>query len=96
MGIDYMKIISAYLAIISIAAIIITIYDKSAAKRKKWRISENTLMTVAALGGAAAMLLTMILIRHKTKHIKFMAGLPLIMVVHVIFALFIARFILNQ
>ncbi len=89
-----MKIISAYLAIISIAAIIITIYDKSAAKRKKWRISENTLMTVAALGGA--MLLTMILIRHKTKHIKFMAALPLIMVVHVIFALFIARFILNQ
>ena len=91
-----MKIISAYLAIISIAAIIITIYDKSAAKRKKWRISENALMTVAALGGAAAMLLTMILIRHKTKHIKFMAGLPLIMAVHVIFALFIARFILNQ
>jgi uncharacterized membrane protein YsdA (DUF1294 family) len=30
------------------------------------------------MGGAIAMLLTMYAIRHKTKHIKFMLGIPLI------------------
>lgn len=68
-----------YFAAISLISAIVTAYDKIAAKKpKKRRIRESTLMLLAALGGALFMYLTMQLIRHKTRHLKFMAGLPLI------------------
>lgn len=39
-------------------------------------------MTFAALGGAAAMYVTMKAIRHKTLHKKFMVGLPVFIILH--------------
>jgi len=65
-------------ALISIAASIAAIVDKVRAERHEWRIPENKLLLLAAFGGASAMLLTMLIIRHKTRHRKFMAGLPII------------------
>ena len=75
--------IAAYLAAISLLAVIITIHDKSAARRHKWRVRESTLLLVSALGGSAAMLTTMLLIRHKTKHAKFMVGVPVIIALQI-------------
>ena len=64
-------------AVMSVNAVLITVYDKRAAKRRERRVPERTLMTVGALFGAAAMFLTMLVVRHKTLHAKFMVGLPL-------------------
>jgi len=61
--------------------------DKSAAKKRRWRVRESTLLIVAALGGSAVMWLTMLVIRHKTKHAKFMAGLPVIIALQIAAAL---------
>jgi len=78
-----LKIILIYAALISLVGVSMTVYDKIAAKLlPKNRISERSLMTVGALGGAFAMLLTMLVIRHKTQHPKFMIGLPAIVFVH--------------
>ena len=85
-----LKYLFYYLAAVSFLAVILTLYDKRAARKGRWRISENALLCVAAFGGSAAMLLSMLLIRHKTKHVKFMAGLPLILVLQVLFAVFVA------
>ena len=41
-------------------------------------ISEKTLLILSALGGSVAMLTVMLLIRHKTRHAKFMVGIPAI------------------
>ncbi len=78
------KFFIAYLISISIVTVILTIYDKIAAKRRAFRISEATLILCAFLGGSVAQLITMLLIRHKTRHIKFMLGLPLIITLHII------------
>lgn len=67
-----------YLAVINLIAIIITVHDKHSAKKHKWRVKERTLLTVSALGGSVAMYITMLVICHKTKHLKFMLGIPLI------------------
>jgi uncharacterized membrane protein YsdA (DUF1294 family) len=76
--------ILAYLLIISIVSVCVTIYDKWAAKKRpKERTRESTLLLLSALGGSVAMLLTMYSIRHKTKHMKFMIGIPLIIAVQV-------------
>ena len=68
-----------YLLIISIVAFAVTVYDKWAAVQKpQERTRESTLLLLSALGGSVAMLLTMLGIRHKTKHMKFMIGIPII------------------
>ena len=73
----------AYVLVVSLISVIITVFDKKIAGTGKRRIPEATLLLWSALGGSAAMYLTMHAIRHKTQHKKFMIGIPLIMVLQV-------------
>ena len=72
----------AYIAIISLISIIVCVYDKVISKKNRveLRIPEAVLLLLSALGGSVAMFVTMLLIRHKTKHVKFMLGIPIIMI----------------
>lgn len=71
-------------AVISAIAAILTLYDKLIAGKGIRRVPEQTLFLTAILGGALAMYLVMLIIRHKTKHKRFMLGLPLIIAVQAI------------
>lgn len=86
-----MIVLAIYLAVISLVAIIMTVSDKRRARQHRWRISEAALLLVSALGGSVAMLITMLVIHHKTKHIKFMLGIPLIIVAQIALALVLWR-----
>ena len=79
-----LAIFFAYIVIISLISVIVCIYDKGISKKNKveLRVPEKTLMLLSAIGGSVAMYLTMLLIRHKTKHVKFMLGIPLIIAFH--------------
>ena len=80
-----MEYILIYFAVISLITCFITIYDKKAAKKwTKHRIPEKILFFLAILGGRLAEFLTMLKIRHKTKHKRFMIGLPMIMILQVV------------
>ena len=84
-------VIFLYLAVISLLSVIFTVADKHFAKKPGHRrVPEATLLLYAACGGSAAMLLTMLLIRHKTKHAKFMLGIPLIMLFQAVAVTWIA------
>jgi len=72
-----------YLIIISIISIVLTIYDKIRALNHQKRIPERTLLFLALIGGAFFMYITMLLIRHKTRHHTFMSVLPIMIVVHI-------------
>jgi uncharacterized membrane protein YsdA (DUF1294 family) len=86
--IEMTEYILIYLAIISLITAVITVYDKRAAKKHpKNRIPEKVLILLALAGGSVAELLTMLKIRHKTKHKKFMIGLPVIITLQVILIL---------
>lgn len=56
---------------------------RSSKKGPKLRVPEATLLLLSALGGSIAMLLTMLLVRHKTKKAKFMVGIPLILILQI-------------
>lgn len=87
-----LKISLIYLLCISLVSIIVCIYDKFASKHAtKHRTREATLLLLSALGGSMAMFLTMQLIRHKTKHVKFMLGIPLIIVAQVVIAVAVIK-----
>lgn len=74
----FLTILSWWLVFISAVSAVLTVYDKFAAPREYTRVPEKLLFSLAALGGSAAMYLTMRLIRHKTRHRSFMWGIPAI------------------
>ncbi|MDD6736086.1 MAG: DUF1294 domain-containing protein [Clostridiales bacterium] len=78
------RIAAIYLAVQNIFAFALFGIDKMKAVKNAWRISERTLMAVAAAGGAAGALLAMELFRHKTKHKKFTIGIRLILVIQIL------------
>lgn len=86
-------ILAIYLILINLIAVIVTIYDKLCAVKRRWRVKESTLLLLSALGGSISMYITMLLIRHKTRHIKFMLGIPLILIFQLLIAFLIWRYL---
>ena len=74
-----MKLVLYYLLIINAAGFLLMLVDKWKAKKNRWRIRESTLLIVAVLGGSIGSLAGMYLFRHKTQHLKFTLGVPLIL-----------------
>ncbi len=78
-----LKLTLIYLAAISLIAIIVTCHDKRRAIVGGRRVPEMTLLNISAFGGSVAMYLTMLLIRHKTRHPRFMVGIPFIIILQI-------------
>lgn len=68
-----------WLILINIITFVIYALDKYKAVHHLWRIPEKTLIFLAIIGGSPAALLAMYTIRHKTRHIKFTLGVPVIL-----------------
>lgn len=81
-----MEPLLVYLFLINAAAFALMHADKRRAKKKKWRISEKTLLATAVLGGSFGCLLSMQIFRHKTRHIKFSIGIPLLLALQIMMA----------
>lgn len=67
------------LIVINIVTFLVYGIDKWKAMQGHWRISEFTLLLLAVVGGSIGALLGMKVWRHKTKHLKFKYGVPLIL-----------------
>lgn len=67
--------------------------DKQRAMKREYRISERTLWTVALFGGAIGSTIGMNTYRHKTKHLSFKVGFPLLAVIE--FVLYLYLYIIN-
>lgn len=76
-----------YLLIVNALGFLLMLIDKHKARKNRWRIPEATLMAVAIIGGSIGSLLGMYTVRHKTKHIKFTLGIPLILTAQIVLAL---------
>ena len=80
-----------YLTIINALAFVLMLADKYKAVKKRWRIPEAVLMGVAFLGGSLGAILGMYLVRHKTRHPLFAAGLPLLLMAQVLIVIFLLK-----
>ena len=60
--------------------------DKQRARQQGRRVAERTLFLLAALFGAAGVLGGMYVYRHKTRHLSFVIGMPLLLIVNACFA----------
>ena len=66
-----LKNILLYIVIINLIGFLMMWSDKKRAKWGKWRIPEQTLFIVTALGGGIGTIAGMYTFRHKTKKLKF-------------------------
>ena len=73
-----MKFIFIYVFFTNLLLFILMGLDKRKAKLNHWRISEKTLFSLALMGGSIGGILGMYTFRHKTKHLKFTLGFPII------------------
>jgi uncharacterized membrane protein YsdA (DUF1294 family) len=81
------KLMTAFLAVMSLLGFVLMGADKQRARRKDWRIPERTLLLVAFLGGGIGAFLGMYAFRHKTKHLKFVLLLPVMALLNVLLIL---------
>ena len=87
------ELLIIYLFIINVSTFILYGIDKKKAIKHKFRISENTLIFSAFIGGSLGALLGMQFFRHKTKHPKFIIGVPVCFIINIISVLDICGFI---
>ena len=83
------KLILLYLLIINAIGFVLMLVDKHKARKNLWRIPEATLMSAAALGGSIGCLIGMYTVRHKTRHLTFTLGIPLILAAQSALALYL-------
>ena len=84
-----MEEIICYLLAVNIVTFILYGIDKYKAKKGKWRISEATLLTMAAIGGSIGAWAGKRLWHHKTMHKKFKYGIPVIIILQVALAVYL-------
>ena len=82
------KVAMIYMILINFFALYLMYADKQKAKKGLWRIPEKTLFLISILGGSLGGILGMYIFRHKTKHWKFVIGMPLILILQVTCFLF--------
>ena len=73
-----------YFLIINLFAIFLMKYDKVKAINNQYRVSEKTLFLIALILGGIGIYIGMYLFRHKTKHVKFTVGIPLIIILNIL------------
>ena len=78
------ELILRFLLIVNAVGLVLMLTDKLCAIKNLRRIPEATLMTVALLGGSFGCFMGMYLFHHKTRHIRFRIGIPLILIVQTV------------
>ena len=80
---DIHKISAIYLLVVTVATFAVYGWDKLCAKRNMWRVPEKILLLLALLGGSVGAMTAMAIFRHKTLHLKFRYGVPLILILQI-------------
>lgn len=78
-----MRITIIYLLAVNLVGFALMGIDKRKAIKHVWRVPEAALFWPAILGGSIGAWLGMYTFRHKTKHLRFVVGIPLIFVLQI-------------
>lgn len=82
---DFSTLVLLYLVAVNLIAFHLMGRDKKKAKSRGSRIPEKTLFIWAIIGGSIGSIAGMQHFRHKTRHMSFKIGMPLILVLQIYF-----------
>lgn len=88
-----MKYLPYYLVVINIITFCMFAIDKSRAKQKQWRIRESMLLGLGVIGGTLGGLAAMYIFRHKTQTAIFKYGLPMILILQIVLAVYLKNIV---
>ena len=91
--VSFLNYIKYYFIGINIITFTMFYIDKKRAQRRQWRIPEAWLFGLSAVGGALGGILSMNIIKHKTKKPSFKLFMPILLVVNFLIAYFISMYI---
>lgn len=77
------QVVLYYLLTVNVITFLMYGLDKLKAKINQWRIPESTLLLMAVVGGSVGAWTGMQVWRHKTQHVKFKYGVPVIFIVQI-------------
>lgn len=78
-----MQLFLYYFLAINLFAVFMMYSDKQKSRKGKWRTPEKHIFAIAIAYGALGVFIGMRLFRHKTKHNKFVIGIPLILIAEI-------------
>lgn len=73
-----------YVIVMNVVGFLVMGIDKLKARKHRRRISERTLFAISIISGSVGMLAGMYTFRHKTRHVKFVVGIPVIIAIQII------------
>jgi uncharacterized membrane protein YsdA (DUF1294 family) len=76
------KLVMLWFVVINIIGYVVMSEDKKKARKRRDRVPEKTLFLLAAMGGALGVLIAMYRKRHKTRHLSFRIGIPLLLLLN--------------
>ena len=82
---DSLSLLIVYLISVNIIGFALMGNDKRRARKNAFRIPEATLFAFSVIGGSIGTLIGMYTFRHKTKHLTFKIGIPLIIFAQILF-----------
>lgn len=77
-------LVVGYIIILNLIGFALMGIDKRRAIKNAFRVPEATLFAIAIAGGSIGSILGMLLFRHKTKHLYFKIGLPVILLLQIL------------
>lgn len=78
-----------YFMIINLVGFVMMCVDKQLAIHHKNRVPEKVLFLIAIIGGSFGSILGMYAFRHKTKHVSFVIGMPVILIIQLVLVYFV-------
>ena len=73
-----------YFMIINLVGFVMMCVDKQLAIHHKNRVPERVLFLIAIIAGSLGGILGMYAFRHKTKHVSFVIGMPVILIIQLV------------
>ncbi len=91
MWIHMRLVIGIWFIIINLIGYFVMSEDKRKARRRQERTPERTLFLLALIGGALGVLIAMYRWRHKTKHLSFVVGIPVLLFINAVLYVYFLR-----
>lgn len=80
---NVISILAIYIIIVNLIGFALMGIDKYKAIKRRFRIPEATLFTVAIIGGSIGSIIGMFFFRHKTRHWYFVYGMPATLILQI-------------
>ena len=77
-------VLISYFLLVNLLGFYAMYNDKLRAKKRAFRVPEATLFALSIIGGSIGCIAGMYVFRHKTRHLRFVLGLPLILVLQIV------------